>query len=157
MGGSNWAPSIGPSENDQTVYLVANDFGKPGRVWTEAEYERTDLEAVVQTAEKLNAASLLMQSTQFCFYLGDAQLIRRYQPKRGHAQSGLSACQALLITSSRNAPHGSNCACSRKSLASSARRSSRDLVCLKRRPFIALSFPCVLVSRRERDNAFSSP
>src|SRR6476620_982937 len=42
----------------------------------------------------------------------------------------VSACQALLITSSRNAPHGSNRACSRKSLASSARRSSRDLVCL---------------------------
>ena len=49
MGRSNWPPSIVPNENDQTVYLVANDFGKPGRAWAEAEYERTDLEAVIQT------------------------------------------------------------------------------------------------------------
>lgn len=48
MGRSNWPPSIVPNENDQTVYLVANDFGKPGRAWAEAEYERTDLEAVIQ-------------------------------------------------------------------------------------------------------------
>ena len=48
MGRSNWTPSIVPNENDQTVYLVANDFGKPGRAWAEAEYERTDLEAVIQ-------------------------------------------------------------------------------------------------------------
>ena len=27
---------------------MANDFGKPGRAWAEAEYERTDLEAVIQ-------------------------------------------------------------------------------------------------------------
>jgi hypothetical protein len=37
-----------PNENDHTVYLVANDFGKPGRAWAEAEYEKTDLEAVIQ-------------------------------------------------------------------------------------------------------------
>ena len=48
MGRSNWTPSIVPNENDQTAYLVANDFGKPGRAWAEAEYERTDLEAVIQ-------------------------------------------------------------------------------------------------------------
>lgn len=48
MGRSNWTPSIVPNENDQTVYLVANDFGKPGRAWAEAEYERTDREAVIQ-------------------------------------------------------------------------------------------------------------
>ena len=35
MGRSNWPPSIVPNENDQTVYLVANDFGKPGRAWAE--------------------------------------------------------------------------------------------------------------------------
>ena len=48
MGRSNWTPSIVPNEKDQTVYLVANDFGKPDRAWAEAEYERTDLEAVIQ-------------------------------------------------------------------------------------------------------------
>ena len=48
MGRSNWPPSIVPNEKDQTVYLVANDFGKPDRAWAEAEYERTDLEAVIQ-------------------------------------------------------------------------------------------------------------
>jgi hypothetical protein len=29
---SNWTPSIGPNGNDQTVYLVADDFGKNGQV-----------------------------------------------------------------------------------------------------------------------------
>lgn len=33
---SNWTPSIIPNGNDQTVYLVADDFGKPGRAWAEA-------------------------------------------------------------------------------------------------------------------------
>ena len=37
-----------PNEKDQTVYLVANDFGKPDRAWAEAEYERTDVEALTQ-------------------------------------------------------------------------------------------------------------
>ncbi len=48
MTGSNWTPSIVPNEGDQTVYLVAEDFGKPGRAWREADYEATDLETVVQ-------------------------------------------------------------------------------------------------------------
>jgi hypothetical protein len=43
MGRSNWTPSIVPNENDRTVYLVAEDFGKSGRAWTEADYETTDL------------------------------------------------------------------------------------------------------------------
>src|ERR1700712_948024 len=45
---SNWTPSIVPNEDDQTVYLVAEDFGKIGRAWREADYETTDLEKVVQ-------------------------------------------------------------------------------------------------------------
>ena len=45
---SSWTPSIVPNENDQTVYLVADDFGKPGRAWVEADYESTDLETVIQ-------------------------------------------------------------------------------------------------------------
>ena len=45
MGRSNWTPSIVPNENDRTVYLVAEDFGKSGRAWTEADYETTDLGA----------------------------------------------------------------------------------------------------------------
>ena len=40
---SNWTPSIVPNDQDQTVYLVANDFGKNGRAWREA-----DLETVIQ-------------------------------------------------------------------------------------------------------------
>jgi hypothetical protein len=48
MRSPSWTPSIVPNENNQTVYLVANDFGKPGRAWVESEYERTDLEAVIQ-------------------------------------------------------------------------------------------------------------
>jgi hypothetical protein len=45
---SNLTPSIVPNEHDQTVYLVADDFGKPGRAWAEADYETTDLETVIQ-------------------------------------------------------------------------------------------------------------
>ena len=45
---SNWTPSIVPGGYDQTVYLVADDFGRIGRVWREADYEGTDLETIIQ-------------------------------------------------------------------------------------------------------------
>ena len=45
---SNWTPSIVPNGDDQTVYLVADDFGKLGRAWVESDYETTDLETVIQ-------------------------------------------------------------------------------------------------------------
>jgi hypothetical protein len=45
---TNWTPSIVPSGNDQTVYLVAEDFGRLGRAWREADYEATDLETVIE-------------------------------------------------------------------------------------------------------------
>jgi hypothetical protein len=45
---SYWTPSIIPNDNDQTVYLVADDFGRLGRAWREADYEATDLETVIQ-------------------------------------------------------------------------------------------------------------
>jgi hypothetical protein len=48
MRGTNWTPSIVPSGEDQTVYLVADDFGNLGRAWREADYEQTDLETVIQ-------------------------------------------------------------------------------------------------------------
>jgi hypothetical protein len=44
---SNWTPSIVPQEHDQNVYLVADDLGRSGRIWPEADLERTDLEAVI--------------------------------------------------------------------------------------------------------------
>ena len=45
---SSWTPSIVPNETDQTVYLVADDFGKIGRAWRETDLESTDLETVIQ-------------------------------------------------------------------------------------------------------------
>ena len=45
---SNWTPSIVPSGNDETIYLVADDFGRLGRAWREADYETTDLKTVIQ-------------------------------------------------------------------------------------------------------------
>ena len=45
---SSWTPSIVPSGNDETVYLVADDFGRLGRAWREADYEATDLETVLE-------------------------------------------------------------------------------------------------------------
>jgi hypothetical protein len=45
---SSWTPSIVPRGDDQTVYLVADDFGRLGRSWREADYDATDLETVIQ-------------------------------------------------------------------------------------------------------------
>ena len=45
---SDWTPSIIPGDNDQTIYLVAEDFGKLGCAWREADYEATDLETVIE-------------------------------------------------------------------------------------------------------------
>jgi hypothetical protein len=42
-----WTPSIVPKALDQTVYLVLDDFGRQGRVWREADVERTDLDTVI--------------------------------------------------------------------------------------------------------------
>lgn len=44
---SGWTPSIVPHD-DQDVYLVVDDLGRLGRVWREADYEKTDLETIVQ-------------------------------------------------------------------------------------------------------------
>jgi hypothetical protein len=40
-------PSIVPSEDDQNVYIVLDDFGQNGRAYRETDLERADLEAVV--------------------------------------------------------------------------------------------------------------
>jgi hypothetical protein len=45
---SSWTPSIVPNDNDETIYLVADDFGRLGRAWREVDYEATDLETVIQ-------------------------------------------------------------------------------------------------------------
>lgn len=45
---SNWTPSIVPGGCDQTIYLVADDCGRPGCAWVDTDYETTDLETVIQ-------------------------------------------------------------------------------------------------------------
>jgi hypothetical protein len=45
---SSSTPSIVPSGHDQNVYMVADDLGRLGAVWREADVEKTDLETVVQ-------------------------------------------------------------------------------------------------------------
>ena len=45
---SSFTPSIVPNGDDQTVYLVADDFGKVGRAWRETDYEANDLETIIQ-------------------------------------------------------------------------------------------------------------
>jgi hypothetical protein len=40
-------PSIVPDGDDQSVYLVMDDFGRSGRAWREADTEETDLESVI--------------------------------------------------------------------------------------------------------------
>ena len=43
---SNWTPSIVPTD-DQTVYLVQDDFGRHGRSWRETDVEAGDLDTVI--------------------------------------------------------------------------------------------------------------
>ena len=45
---SEWTPSIVPNGDDQNVYMVADDLGRLGHIWPEADLERTDLETVIQ-------------------------------------------------------------------------------------------------------------
>ena len=45
---TNWTPSIVPNDHNETVYLVADNFGQLGRSWRESDYEATDLETVIQ-------------------------------------------------------------------------------------------------------------
>jgi hypothetical protein len=44
---SRWTPSI-VAANEPTVYLVADDFGRAGSAWREADLEAADLETVIQ-------------------------------------------------------------------------------------------------------------
>jgi hypothetical protein len=44
---SGWTPSIVPNGDDQTVYIVLEDFGRNGRAYRETDVERVDLEAVI--------------------------------------------------------------------------------------------------------------
>jgi hypothetical protein len=44
---SRWTPSIIPAD-EPTVYLVADDFGRTGCAWREADLETADLETVIQ-------------------------------------------------------------------------------------------------------------
>ena len=42
----DWTPSIVPNDQDQTVYLVMDNY-KSGCVWHQTDEDRTDLEAVI--------------------------------------------------------------------------------------------------------------
>ena len=42
-----WTPSIVPDGADQDIYLVVDDLGHLGRIWREADVERTDLETII--------------------------------------------------------------------------------------------------------------
>jgi hypothetical protein len=42
----NWTPSIVPTDN-QTVYLVQDDFGTLGQCWRETDITSADLESII--------------------------------------------------------------------------------------------------------------
>ena len=44
---SGWTPSIVPNGAYQTVYIVADDFGRNGRCYRETDVEAADLETVI--------------------------------------------------------------------------------------------------------------
>jgi hypothetical protein len=45
--GRNWTPSIVPTDHDQTIYLVVNNFRHLGTAFTETDVEHADLETVI--------------------------------------------------------------------------------------------------------------
>jgi hypothetical protein len=51
---SKWTSSIVPNDHDQTVYLVADDFGKNDRAWRETDCETADLETVIHLTGQYN-------------------------------------------------------------------------------------------------------
>jgi hypothetical protein len=44
---SSWTPSIVPRGDDQTVYIVVDDFGRNGRAYRETDVEAADLETTI--------------------------------------------------------------------------------------------------------------
>ena len=45
----SWTPSIVPgTRDDENVYLVVNDFGRPGVAWCETDVDATDLETIIR-------------------------------------------------------------------------------------------------------------
>jgi hypothetical protein len=49
---STWTPSIVPRDDDANAYMVLDDLGRSGRIWPEADAEKTDVETVI--ADLLN-------------------------------------------------------------------------------------------------------
>src|SRR6476646_9831647 len=47
MRNAGWTPSIVPKDDDHSVYIVLDDFGRNGRAYRETDVERADLEAVI--------------------------------------------------------------------------------------------------------------
>jgi hypothetical protein len=45
--GRNWTPSIVPTDHNQTIYLVVNNFRHLGTAFTETDVEQADLETVI--------------------------------------------------------------------------------------------------------------
>jgi hypothetical protein len=63
MSGASWTRSIVPADDDERVYLVADDFGKLGRAWREADYESTDLIQDLLTGQYRNSVRLVAFNT----------------------------------------------------------------------------------------------
>ena len=43
----SWTPSIVPTDHDQTIYLVVNNFRHLGTAFTETDVEQADIETVI--------------------------------------------------------------------------------------------------------------
>ena len=44
---TGWTPSIVPNGPDQNIYIVVDDFGRLGRVYSETDVEGADLETTI--------------------------------------------------------------------------------------------------------------
>ena len=89
-----WTPSIVPKD-DETVYMVLDDFGRNGRAWRETDVERTDLETVIAD---LMAGQYACPVTVFAFNLAERwsqdvseDIAREIQIRADLAHSDLSS------------------------------------------------------------------
>ena len=95
---SHWTPSIIPNDNDQTIYLVAEDFGKLGRAWREAEYEATEETNIEHLVESLRAVPGFLCIDQVILQF-DAGLTDAERKERGDGSGLLYVCRPVAARS----------------------------------------------------------
>ena len=61
--GRSFVPSIAPNGQDQTVYLVINNFGNLGAAFSETDVDKADLETVIGDLASRDAGAIARRRT----------------------------------------------------------------------------------------------